>query len=67
MPAVGQDVLVAGGSGGGKSRLATRFGKRLSEGGFQTRVVEPEGEYQASQHAIVVGNPFDGELEELCR
>lgn len=58
MPAFGQGVLVLGGPGGGESRFATSFWERLSEGGFQTCVVDPEGDYQASQHAIVVGTMY---------
>lgn len=58
VPAFGESVLVVGGPGGGKSRFATSFWERLADSGYQTCIVDPEGDYQTSKHAIVVGTMY---------
>jgi hydroxymethylpyrimidine pyrophosphatase-like HAD family hydrolase len=42
----GATVLIAGSSGGGKSRLATLLLERCIDHGYQVCVVDPEGEYE---------------------
>ncbi|MBI3804124.1 MAG: HAD-IIB family hydrolase [Nitrospirae bacterium] len=53
----GASVLIAGTSGGGKSTLATGFLERLSEQGYQFCIIDPEGDYQNFERAVVLGNP----------
>lgn len=55
LPAFGQSMLVVGGPGGGKSRFATSFWERLQEHGFQTCIVDPEGDYQTVKQGVVIG------------
>ena len=50
------NILVAGGSGGGKSTLATAFIERLIEARYQVCIVDPEGDYEAFERAVVCGN-----------
>ncbi|TAK09528.1 MAG: HAD-IIB family hydrolase [Candidatus Manganitrophaceae bacterium] len=53
----GSSVLLAGTSGGGKSTFATGFLERLSEQGYQFCIVDPEGDYQNFEGAVVLGSP----------
>lgn len=53
----GVSVLLAGTSGGGKSTFATGFLERLSEQGYQFCIIDPEGDYQNFEGAVVLGNP----------
>ncbi|NKE69273.1 HAD-IIB family hydrolase [Candidatus Manganitrophus noduliformans] len=53
----GVSVLLAGTSGGGKSTLATGFLERLSEKGYQFCIIDPEGDYQNLEGAVVLGTP----------
>ena len=50
------NVLIAGPSGSGKSTLATSIMERLMERGYQTAVIDPEGDYQSLPGAIVLGD-----------
>jgi HAD superfamily hydrolase (TIGR01484 family) len=52
----GTNLLIAGTSGGGKSTLATSFLERLIEQGYQFCVIDPEGDYQEFEGAIVLGD-----------
>jgi len=52
----GSNVLVAGGSRSGKSTAVTGFFERLMEGGRQLVVVDPEGDFEALEGALVVGS-----------
>ncbi len=53
----GQNVLVAGTSGSGKSTITTGVLERLAEQGYQFVVVNPEGDYSALEGAVVLGDP----------
>lgn len=53
----GVSVLLAGTSGGGKSTFAAGFLERLSEQGYQFCIIDPEGDYQNFEGAVVLGNP----------
>jgi hypothetical protein len=55
VPPHGVGVLLAGTSGGGKSTLATGFLERLTQAGYQYVVMDPEGDYQEFEPAIVLG------------
>ncbi|HKD37315.1 MAG TPA: HAD-IIB family hydrolase, partial [Pirellulales bacterium] len=47
LPSHHGNILVAGGSGGGKSTLATAFIERLIEAHYQVAIIDPEGDYEA--------------------
>jgi hydroxymethylpyrimidine pyrophosphatase-like HAD family hydrolase len=49
-------VLIAGTSGAGKSTLATSLLEQLREQRYQFCVVDPEGDYEALDGAIVLGD-----------
>jgi HAD superfamily hydrolase (TIGR01484 family) len=52
----GQNVLITGSSGGGKSTLAMGFLERLEEQGYQYLIVDPEGDYSKFPGAVVLGD-----------
>jgi HAD superfamily hydrolase (TIGR01484 family) len=49
-------VLIAGSSGLGKSTLATALVEKLTAQGFQLCVLDPEGDYDDLEGAIVIGD-----------
>jgi len=49
-------VLIAGSSGLGKSTLATALIEKLAGQGFQLCIVDPEGDYDELQPAVVLGD-----------
>lgn len=68
VPLTGESVLVTGGPGGGKSRFATSFLEQLTELGAQSVILDPEGDYQGVEHAIVLGTGERApEIEEVMR
>jgi HAD superfamily hydrolase (TIGR01484 family) len=52
----GRRILLCGTSGSGKSTLATSFLERLSEAHYQFCLVDPEGDFDALEGAIVIGD-----------
>jgi HAD superfamily hydrolase (TIGR01484 family) len=60
LPAFGQSLLVVGGPGGGKSRFVTGFWERLQERGFQSCIIDPEGDYQTNKQGVVTGTKDQG-------
>lgn len=52
----GAGVLVCGTSGSGKSTLTTGILERLADAGYQSLVVDPEGDYTNLEFAHVLGN-----------
>jgi hypothetical protein len=52
----GASILLAGTSGGGKSTLATGILERLAEKKYQFCIIDPEGDYQNCENAIVLGD-----------
>lgn len=54
-----RSLLLAGASGGGKTTLTTGILERLSAGGFQYCVIDPEGDYEDLDCAISIGTPQD--------
>jgi hypothetical protein len=50
-------VLVAGTSGSGKSTLTNGFLERLCECGHQFCVIDPEGDYEHFEGALILGEP----------
>jgi hydroxymethylpyrimidine pyrophosphatase-like HAD family hydrolase len=55
VPLVGSRILVTGDPAAGKSRFAISVLERLMEEGYQTCIIDPEGDYQGLKSAIVLG------------
>jgi hydroxymethylpyrimidine pyrophosphatase-like HAD family hydrolase len=53
----GGNLLLTGSSGSGKSTLATAVLERLAEQGYQFCIVDPEGDYEAFENAVTLGDP----------
>jgi hydroxymethylpyrimidine pyrophosphatase-like HAD family hydrolase len=53
----GVNLLLTGSSGAGKSTLATALLERLAEQGYQFCIVDPEGDYDAFEGAVTLGDP----------
>jgi HAD superfamily hydrolase (TIGR01484 family) len=51
------NLLFCGASGSGKSTLATGFLERLAERGYQSCIVDPEGDYEWFEAAVTLGTP----------
>jgi HAD superfamily hydrolase (TIGR01484 family) len=63
----GTNVLVAGTSGSGKSTFATGFLERLIEHEYQFCIIDPEGDYQNFDGAMVLGEVIQAPLvDEVC-
>jgi hydroxymethylpyrimidine pyrophosphatase-like HAD family hydrolase/energy-coupling factor transporter ATP-binding protein EcfA2 len=63
----GTNVLVAGTSGSGKSTFATSFLERLIEHDYQFCIIDPEGDYQNFEGAMVLGEVTQAPLvDEVC-
>lgn len=52
----GSNLLIAGSSGSGKSTVATGLLERLGESGYQFCIVDPEGDYESFEGAVVLGD-----------
>src|SRR5215216_5378771 len=63
----GTNILVAGTSGSGKSTFATGFLERLIEHGYQFCIIDPEGDYQNFEGAMVLGEVTQApSVDEVC-
>ena len=61
-------MLVAGGSGSGKSCFATLLTERMIEKQLEFCVIDPEGDYEDLKHAVPIGdakNPVS--VDEVVR
>ncbi len=56
MAAYGSSILLAGTSGGGKSTLATAVLERIAEQKYQFCIIDPEGDYENFEDAVVLGD-----------
>ena len=56
VPFFGSTLLVAGPSGGGKSTLTTGVMERLTDAKYQFLSIDPEGDYQQFEGALVFGD-----------
>jgi hydroxymethylpyrimidine pyrophosphatase-like HAD family hydrolase len=56
LPVHGTNALFAGSSGGGKSTLAKTFLERLFDLRYQFCVIDPEGDYEDFEAAVVLGD-----------
>ncbi|MBV9233929.1 MAG: HAD-IIB family hydrolase, partial [Candidatus Eremiobacteraeota bacterium] len=55
-PYMSGTLLFAGPSGGGKSTAALSFVEQIEGRGYQTCIIDPEGDYEAFGKAIVLGD-----------
>jgi HAD superfamily hydrolase (TIGR01484 family) len=60
----GLSVMVAGTSGSGKSTLTKGLLERLAAAGYQYVIVDPEGDYDAFDGALALGDPRRGPVAE---
>ncbi len=60
LPAYGGGLLIAGTSGGGKSTLTTGLLERLAESRYQFCAMDPEGDYQTFEGAVMLGDAKHG-------
>ncbi|MEX0682673.1 MAG: HAD-IIB family hydrolase [Dehalococcoidia bacterium] len=71
LPPRGVNLLVTGTSGSGKSTAVTGFLERLAERGYQLCIIDPEGDYEGFEPAIVLGDtkraPSADEVLEVLR
>jgi hydroxymethylpyrimidine pyrophosphatase-like HAD family hydrolase len=56
IPAYGDNLLVAGSSGAGKSTFAAGFIERLVEKRYQVCIVDPEGDYGTLDDLVTIGS-----------
>jgi HAD superfamily hydrolase (TIGR01484 family) len=54
-----ENVLLAGPSGSGKSTLVTAFLEHVAEQEYQFCLIDPEGDYEELDGAVVLGTPRD--------
>jgi HAD superfamily hydrolase (TIGR01484 family) len=71
VPPYGSTILISGPSGSGKSKATTGLMERLAEAGYQFCVIDPEGDYQNLEEAVVLGDPqrvpgVDEVMQLLC-
>lgn len=59
-------ALIVGSSGGGKSTVATGLVERLRASEYSFCIVDPEGDYDAVESAIVLGGPEHPPTLEEC-
>ena len=59
IPPAGYVVMVAGGSGSGKSTAVTGLLERLTDLHYQLCIVDPEGDYEGFESAVVAGSPTE--------
>ncbi len=55
-PSLGTGILIAGPSGGGKSSATLGILDTLSQGDYQFVLIDPEGDYEAFDKAVVLGD-----------
>ncbi len=51
------NAMICGTSGSGKSTLTSGLLERLSDGGYQFCILDPEGDYTSLEFAVVLGAP----------
>ncbi len=54
----GVNILIAGGSGSGKSTAAAGIIERLIESAYQVCIVDPEGDYGTLPEVLTLGTPY---------
>jgi hydroxymethylpyrimidine pyrophosphatase-like HAD family hydrolase len=59
-------TLVVGTSGGGKSTVVAGLVERLREAGYNFCIIDPEGDYDSVESAVVLGGPEHAPTVEEC-
>jgi hypothetical protein len=68
LPSLGHSILVAGPSGSGKSTTITGLLERMAKAAYQFCILDPEGDYEAFEPAVSLGNPhYVPSAEEVLR
>ncbi|HEY6643791.1 HAD-IIB family hydrolase [Povalibacter sp.] len=62
----GTSMLIVGTSGGGKSTVATGLVERLQDKGYNFCIVDPEGDYDNVEGAVVLGSPERAPSADEC-
>ncbi len=57
LPPYSGPLLICGPSGSGKSTLSNRFVDSITENNYQFCLVDPEGDYESFEGAVVLGGP----------
>jgi hypothetical protein len=57
LPSYGPSVLLVGPSASGKSTAATGFLETLAERKYQYCIIDPEGDYETLEGAVILGGP----------
>jgi len=66
LPNYGGPTLICGASGSGKSTLANRVVDAIQEQSYQFCLIDPEGDYESFEGAIVLGSPtIAPQIEEV--
>ncbi len=60
------NALIVGTSGGGKSSVATGLIERLHASGYNFCIIDPEGDYENIESAVVIGAPDHAPTLEEC-
>lgn len=60
------NALIVGSSGGGKSSIATGLIERLQANGYNYCIIDPEGDYDNIETAVVLGGPDHAPTLEEC-
>ena len=60
------NALIVGSSGGGKSSVATGLIERLHENGYNYCIIDPEGDYDNIDSAVVLGGPDHAPTLDEC-
>jgi hydroxymethylpyrimidine pyrophosphatase-like HAD family hydrolase len=72
LPPYGTSALIVGTSGGGKSTVAVGLVERLRAKGYGFCIIDPEGDYDTVEGAVVLGSPerapsLDECMQLLCK
>lgn len=62
----GLNALIVGTSGRGKSTVATGLVERLRTNGYSFCIIDPEGDYDSVESAVVLGSPEHAPTIEEC-
>ncbi len=57
LPSYSGPILICGPSGSGKSTLSNRIVDTIAEQGYQFCLLDPEGDYESFEGAVVLGSP----------
>lgn len=62
----GMNALIVGTSGGGKSTVAAGLVERLRANGYSFCIIDPEGDYDTVESAVVLGNADHAPVIDEC-